>query len=291
MGLWSAIQLAQSFLKVSPAKSSREWTLKLLRRSGVSQVLTALLITLLLLLATTSSFYITYTAASEGPRSFVVQVSKDGMPFLAPVEMGSHDDLVARLFLFGEAPGPLVLTISTPPGYTPIERDISQSSSVQIRVPDDFPPKRFYSLLILPGMMLRNRIPHIADTPHQMYSLMMEINGVSYEITDVRWRPYYLGVKEDDLHIAMEMLPRAYIADTLNDYLRSIAFPADRRPDVVATWLNNCEPFAGFELKPHDSLRLSIRRDPEGELLASRQHVIHERDSTVIVVILEGIAP
>lgn len=275
--LWAFLRAGYGLIekvgKVDPAAMSR-------RALGSPEA------TLLLLVAAaamaglwlkSNSFYLEYAGGASGDKEFVVQVTRaaDGAPFIPDAAVGPATKVAGQVFFFRGEPAELSCRIVKPLRYEPLLCPIGATEAKRVKVPEDFTPRAFHLLRIVPAPALFDELPKSGDPVDYRYQLEVATDGASFALPDWRRQTVFAGAKGADMPFVLALQDRQEYEQYLGSSLRAMGVSAESSSSTAAVLVLRTKTWDAFDAKAGKRLRFSLRR-------------IEQRDGQVQASVVEG---
>lgn len=174
--------------------------------------------------------------------------------------------------------------------YAPEERHLRPGGSLHVRVPNDFAPKEFHIVRLVPWSLILGYLPPAGDVPTGApdYVLHVAIGTAQYTLPQLRSQPVYIGASESDLRFVVEnegsqdrlSRLRQRVALRTDDIDKAIDLLADAPPRRLPT----------LDLRGGESVEVFVERIPDGMHLTVPPFTIDEWPG-IQTVFLEAHSP
>lgn len=240
--LWAMWQFLLSVAKKDLGDAGDELRKRFLAREQTREHLVFAIGIAVILLATTSSFYV---QLDDRERQDVrIEVTKEpakgettGVPFMPHLELTSGARIGGRLFVPRFRAEKLTVTVLEPPGYTFNENPVELRawSAARFKFPDNFTKKKLHAVRVVPGVTLADI--DAPATPPAVAVLTVTVGKEQFVVRDFQFRTVYLGVQDKG---ALEQLAEAQTDDRftneLNAHLLARAVKAEERDAYLTDW-------------------------------------------------------
>jgi len=205
--LWALVRLLWGFFENVTDFKAWDQSRRLLSSPGTTRLLVVAAGVLFALWATTSSFYLEYSGAKGGGSEYKVDVVNkgDGTPYLERATIDSVHQVAGRPFLWSKGAVALECRIVEPFQFEPRDCSMSPRESTRIRVPDDFTPKEYHLIRLVPGRALIRVLPEVVDDPVNHYDVELTVGSNTARLEDFRQQTVYLGAVGPEMRYVKNM--------------------------------------------------------------------------------------
>ncbi len=265
MTMWGLLQMLQSWLQWGWGEEASAWNKRFLARPAATEALVCAWLVFLLLAVSTTSVYVSLGGDTRGESNFKVEVRSSSSPLLPPFELSPYEKVGGKpLFLFWRS-REVEFRIVHPPGYEARKERLAAWSGLRLTVPQDFTPKQFHVLHIVPGLSIYQGLPAVQDYPDVRYDLQVELAGKSYRLPSLRRQGVFTGAGEVDLNWLVDRQNREKLVEQLIAHIARDV-PSSDRGEFIQNWLTNPRFLPTPEFQPADQVRLRVIRVGAGGL-------------------------
>jgi len=220
---------------------------------------------LLVLLATTSSIYLSYEGDGGG-QPFTVEIWQAGKMLLPPQTLNPYDHTKGQPFFLNKSSADVEFRITSPTGYRPLKEPNHLWSAHRVEVPASFDKKALQLLRVIPGAALLSSLPDRADDPGRGYELRILTPAGQVVVPHYVKTVVYTGMTTEDLSTESDSDQHTALRQAIDDYLAGLHFPADQRTPMAVKLSANPMLAASAELKAASVVTFQIyaRDAPDG---------------------------
>jgi hypothetical protein len=165
-------------------------------------------------------------------------------------------------------PAELTFEVESPRRYQPLFKTLYPWSSLRVRVPDDFPPKVFHAVRIIPGSNLFQLLPdapRMAQPPFDL--LLTRGDDPPIKIEDLYRQSVYIGAAESELRWLLGQEDAGKRQAVFSRRLAAFGLPAEHHNKIVAIWDDPSRALfkSSPEFQQGDRLHVVLRRRGIGQ--------------------------
>ena len=284
ISVWAIVLLARDLFWGSAEGAHKQTIFRSLIQSPRTTYLFGLfLFCSIFLLVTTSSIYITLGKPSDGSNPQKVDVLHAGRPYTSPIEVNAQRPLAGRPFFF-ELGGPELEFRLAIPAYQVERRRLLPWTAVHLTVPDDFKPKPYRVVRLVPGFELTKDLPAEA-VPGSPYTLTITIAEESPLVVS----PYviqsvFLGASAEEVRWVVRNTPDSTLQDPLDVYLSGYVNRPEVRNRLQTYWKTNPRFIDSPDLQKVPAITVEVK--DSGDTLLSRDRYEIEAGAGIQTIIL-----
>lgn len=239
--LWAAWQFILSVAKKDLGDAGDELRKRFLAREQTREHLIFAIGIAVILLVTTSSFYV---QLDDRERQDVrIEVTKEPakdetttVPVMPHLELTSGTRIGGRIFVPRFRAQNLTVTVLEPAGYTFNENPVELRpwSAARFTFPDDFTKKKLHAVRVVPGITLADIE---ATPPPADYVLTVMVGQDRITVPDFKFRTAYLGVYDQPALAALvQRETNDAFTNELNAHLQARAIPQAEHTAYLTNW-------------------------------------------------------
>lgn len=290
LSLWGAWQVVTSALTFGAEDELKSLPGRLLNGVNSANFLSFCLLLTVCLHAFTSSIHCEYLPSSRAANEYAISAlyQSNGQPFMDDLKISSARRIAGKPFFFRFRTEPLVFEIQRPRGFFRTNMAFGFATRIHLNVPDDFEPKRFHVLRIVPSPGLVGLLSERGGVVQSYYDLEVAFCGVTNVISDFRKETAYVGADRRDLEHVHSRETVDQRRREFNQYMASLGASASERAPFIDAWERTPRFFPTADLSSNDVVHIALRQGEDKRLLVQTNLVMEGNNEITTIYLTEG---